>query len=72
VSEFSEKLEQEIKAHNELHTNIEAGEKQLDAMKEERSARRGRINLLQEFIEAEPDTTGEAEVVPAPDGQPQG
>ena len=55
-----EQLEVEVKAHNELHTNIQQGETQLEAMKEERHRRLGRAQMLQELIEAE---TGDA-----PDG----
>ncbi len=48
-----EQLEVEVKAHNELHANIQQGETQIEAMKAERERRLGRAQMLQELIQAE-------------------
>jgi hypothetical protein len=61
VSDIRQRLEQEIQAHNELHNNIQAGEEQLTAMKEERAARRGRVTLLQELLALEESTSSETD-----------
>ncbi len=63
--DLKEQLEVEVQAHNELHSNIEQGEKQLEAMKEERQIRLGRAQMLQELLQAETGDDVPAEDTPA-------
>lgn len=57
--DLSAQLEQEVQEHNELHTNIQNGEEQLEAMKADKARRLGRIQVLQEVLQDSAPVEGE-------------
>ncbi len=54
-----DKLEEEVAKYEELHKQIQAGDEQLTAMKQERDRKVGRIQVLQELEAESPDSPAE-------------
>lgn len=52
-TDLEKQLDQEVEEFNELNANIQQAEQQLVGARQQLSARQGRIQLLQEQIEAQ-------------------
>ena len=81
VSELQQRLDREISEHNQLHSQIQQGEEQLEAMKKDRDRRVGRIQLLSELLQERQQEEGPKDespegasalvAVPDPEDEPE-